>query len=177
MHKIETTTDTQLSHKEYTEILSLLNTSFDNIFLDRIFFKQTPHKRFFIRENNTIIAQVGVDYRAMNLNGQLIHVIGIIDLCVAKEHRKKGIGTQLLKTVEKQYKEKADFILLFADKHKVYLNNGYKLSNNTVKWLGIDGGKTIGIITENLADCLMYKSIKKGAVWTEGNLDMMGYLY
>jgi len=113
----------------------------------------------------------------MNLGRRLIGVVGIVDLCVADEYQGKGIGTQLLRTVEAQFAEKVDFILLFADEHKVYLNNGFKLADNKVTWLGIDEGKTIGILSENMGDCLMYKSIKKGAVWTEDDLDMMGYLY
>jgi len=141
MLKIETKTDAQLSEKEHTEILTLLNASFDNIFGERIFFKQIPHTRFLAKENDTVIGQVGIDYRAMNLDGRLIDVVGIVDLCVAVEYQRKGIGTQLLQTIENQFKEKADFILLFADEHKVYLNNGFKLSNNKVTWLGIDEGR------------------------------------
>jgi len=177
MFKIETKTDAQLSKKERTEILNLLNASFDNIFPNRIFFKQIPHKRILVKKNDTIVGQVGIDYRAMNLGGRLIDVVGIIDLCVAEEYQGKGIGSKLLQTVENQFKERADFILLFADEHKVYLNNGFKLANNKVTWLGIDGGKTIGILSKNMGDCLMYKSIKKGVEWTEDDLDMMGYLY
>ena len=177
MFKIQTKTDAQLSEKEYAEILALLNASFDNIFGERIFFKQIPHTRFLAKENDTVVGQVGIDYRAMNLGGRLIDVVGIVDLCVSSEYQGKGIGTQLLQTVENQFTEKADFILLFADEHKIYLNNGFQLANNKVTWLGIDEGKTIGILSENMGDCLMYKSIKKGAKWTEDDLDMMGYLY
>ena len=177
MLKIETKTDAQLSEKEYTEILALLNASFDNIFNNRIFFKQIPHKRILVKKNDIIVGQVGIDYRAMNSGGRLIDVVGIVDLCVAKKYRGNRMGTKLLQAVENQFTEKADFILLFADEHKVYLNNGFKLADNKVTWLGIDEGKTIGILTENMGDCLMYKSIKKGAEWTEEDLDMMGYLY
>jgi len=177
MLKIQTKTDAQLSQKEHTQILSLLNASFDNIFPNRIFFKQIPHERILVKENDTVVGQVGIDYRAMNLGGRLVDVVGIIDLCVADAHRGKGIGTQLLQSVDNQYKAKADFILLFADEHKVYLNNGFQLANNKVTWLGIDEGKTIGVISKNMGDCLMYKPIKQGATWTEDDLDMMGYLY
>ena len=177
MLKIQTKTDAQLSQKEHTQILSLLNASFDNIFPNRIFFKQIPHKRILVKENDTVVGQVGIDYRAMNLGGRLVDVVGIIDLCVASKYQGNRMGSKLLETVEAQFRGRADFILLFADEHKVYLNNGFQLSNNKVTWLGIDEGKTIGVISKNMGDCLMYKPIKQGATWTEDDLDMMGYLY
>ncbi len=177
MVQIEVKSDIDISDSEHEKILSLLNTCFDNIFGERIFFKQAPHLRFLAKENDQIIGQVGIDYRVMNLDGQLIKVIGIIDLCVEEIFRGKGIGSTLLRSVENYYSCKADFILLFADNHQVYFRNDFQLANNKVKWLGIDEGKIVGIIEKRMGDCLMYKPLKANAIWTEGDLDMMGYLY
>jgi len=95
MLKIETKTDVQISEKEYAEILTLLNASFDNIFDNRIFFKQIPHKRFLAKENDIVIGQVSIDYRITSLGEKLIGVVGIIDLCVVSEYQGKGIGTKM----------------------------------------------------------------------------------
>jgi len=177
MFKIESKHETELSKQEREELLTILNNSFDGVFGSQIFFKQIPHLRYFVKGNDKIIAHVGIDYRGMNLGGKIIFVVGIIDLCVVPNHRRKGWGSELIKHIENTYKEKADFLLLFADDHRVYLKNGFTLANNQVSWLGIDKGKTLGIISKNLDDCLMYKPLNKDALWSIDSLDMMGYLY
>ncbi|WP_342599859.1 GNAT family N-acetyltransferase [Psychrobacillus sp. FSL H8-0483] len=166
---------------ELTEnIQELLTESFQNMYPNnRIYFKQVPHFRFLaFNEEKHLLAQVGLDYRVMNLSGKLIKVLGIIDLCVSRESRTKGIASLLLSEIDKYcVKKDIDFLLLFADNKTLYLKNGYKSVKNKCKWLKIDDrNQTIlGIGYEEISE-LMIKKIGMNE-WTEGDLDFLGYLY
>ncbi len=166
---------------ELTEnIQELLTECFKDIYPNnRIYFKQVPHFRFLVfNEEKHLLAQVGLDYRVMNLNGKRIKVLGIIDLCVSREYRSKGIASLLLLEIDKYcVKKDIDFLLLFADNKTLYLNNGYKSVKNKCKWLKIDDrNQTIlGIGYEERSD-LMVKNISTNE-WIEGDLDFLGYLY
>ncbi|MCA1031193.1 GNAT family N-acetyltransferase [Bacillus timonensis] len=145
----------------------------------RIYFKQIPHFRFLVfDDNNQLVGQVGLDYRVMNLNGRPITVIGVIDLCVSKNNRFQGIGTLLLKKIEGFCAGKSiDFILLFADNKKLYTNAGFKSVNNECRWLKIDDESqtTYGIGDERIHE-LMIKEVGK-IKWEDGKVDLLGYLY
>lgn len=170
---------------EITENLSiriqkLLNEGFTDIYpKDRIYFKQIPHMRFLaFNDLNELIGHVGIDHRIMNLNGNPIRVIGIIDLCISQEHRSKGIGSKLLKEVELFFRDtKIDFILLFTENKRIYEKNGYKLVENKCKWLKIDihsqMSKGIG---DEVIEGMMIKEINSKN-WNDGTLDLLGYLY
>lgn len=119
------------------KLLDLLVESFPELYpKDRIYYKQMPHFRFLVFENDTLIGQLGLDYRVMNLNGNPIKVLGIIDICTKKDYRCKGIGSKLLEKVECFAKtRKVDFLLLFADEEAFYKRNGFMKVKNICKWV------------------------------------------
>lgn len=161
-------------------IQKLLIESFPNEYpTDRIYFKQLPHLRFLaFDENKDIVAQVGLDYRIMNLNSRAIKVLGIIDLCVLNSHRSRGIASLLLSEVNKFAKKRdVDFLLLFADNMGVYLKNGFIPVKNRCKWMRIDDENQTTIdIGSRIFEQLMIKEV--GNIrWMQGELDLLGYLY
>ncbi|PWW33472.1 MULTISPECIES: GNAT family N-acetyltransferase [Paenibacillus] len=171
--------DMDLNEESSTRLQQLLVASFSEVYpKDRLFFKQIPHCRILaFNPDNKLIGHVGLDYRMMNLNGKAIRVLGVIDLCVSTTYRSQGIGSFLLREVEKLSKGHIDFVLLFADNESLYSKNGFKTVNNTCKWLKIDHKTltTIGVGIEKI-DGLMVK--EAGTLpWSEGQLDFLGYLY
>ncbi|MDR0139473.1 GNAT family N-acetyltransferase [Metabacillus idriensis] len=146
---------------------------------ERIYYKQLPHFRYLVfNDENIPIAQVGLDYRVMNLNGKPVKVLGVIDLCVSKEYRSNGIGSLLLSEIEKFCENKLiDFLLLFADNKNLYLKNGYRSVKNECKWLKIDNENhsSLGLGIEVINE-LMIKEIRN-LKWHNGELDLLGYLY
>ncbi|PUB10469.1 GNAT family N-acetyltransferase [Paenisporosarcina sp. OV554] len=178
--KIKKVLECEIDNELTENIQELLTVSFQDIYPNnRIYFKQVPHFRFLaFNEEKHLLAQVGLDYRVMNLSGKLIKVLGIIDLCVSRESRTKGIASLLLSEIDKYcVKKDIDFLLLFADNKTLYLKNGYKSVKNKCKWLKIeDRNQTIlGIGYEEKSE-LMIKKIGMNE-WTEGDLDFLGYLY
>ncbi|HEY0262386.1 MAG TPA: GNAT family N-acetyltransferase [Chitinophagales bacterium] len=146
----------------------------------RTFFKQMPHYRLILYENKQVIGQLAIDYRSMNLNGELVNVMGIIDLAILPGFQGKGYGTLLMNEFEKIASNNAnniDFLFLVTDKSKFYKRLGYKATSLVVSWLKIHQTVNYGIGKEEVNDCtLMYKSIGNN-IWCDGELDMLGYWY
>ncbi len=161
----------------HSKILNLLIESFpDSYPNNRIYYKQMPQFRYLALDKNTLIGQVGLDYRVMNLNGLPIKVLGIIDICIKKEYRGKGIGSKLLQTIECfSLEHKLDFMLLFADEEIFYIKNGFMNVKNICKWTKIDEHITLGIGEAEVKELMIKKIGNKD--WENGYLDMLGYLY
>lgn len=145
---------------------------------DREYFKQIPHFRLIAMDEMRLIAQVGLDYRVMNLDGVPIKVLGIIDLCVAEAYRSQGIASLMLLEIEKFSENKdVDFLLLVADNSSLYLKNGFRSHNNNCKWMKIDEKQSIsfGMGHEMISEIMVKQLGNKE--WHDGELDLLGYLY
>ncbi|MCK1988158.1 GNAT family N-acetyltransferase [Lysinibacillus fusiformis] len=178
--KIETIYDYEINGSLRAKLQYLLTECFAEDYpKERIYFKQLPHFRFIATDDkNELVGQVGLDYRIMNLNGKPIRVLGIIDLCVSKNQRSQGIGSLLLSKIDEFCKGKSvDFLLLFADNKKLYVNAGFKSVHNECTWLKIDNKNqtTNGIGYEKINE-LMIKEIGN-IKWEDGKIDLLGYLY
>ena len=125
-----------LTQSETVQVNKLLKTSFPGIFENRIYMKQLPHFRFLVKNNDKIIAQTGVDYRVVRVGDKVFKVFGIIDLCVESSFRKRKVAEKLLNEVVNLVKKSnGDFIVLFADDHRLYKRLGYQLKKNKCTWL------------------------------------------
>ncbi|WP_456271928.1 GNAT family N-acetyltransferase [Bacillus sp. AK031] len=170
----------EIDLQKSAEIQRLLTECFPGIYPEnRIFFKQAPHFRLLVHdEKDVLVGQAGLDYRVMNLDGKLVRVLGIIDLCVKKEYRSQGIASQLLKYLDEfSVNKNIDFSLLFADDPSVYRRNGYVSAANECRWLKINDENLMSFaIGEEVIGELMVK--ETGSIkWNEGSLDLLGYLY
>lgn len=169
----------EIDKQKLVEIQSLLTECFPGIYPEnRIFFKQLPHFRLLVMDNDKLVGQAGLDYRVMNLNGELIRVLGVIDLCVKEEYRSQGIASQLLKYLDDfSQNNNIDFILLFADDPSVYKRNGFMSAHNECRWLKInDDSMTSLSMGQEVIGELMIK--ETGSLsWSDGSLDLLGYLY
>ncbi|WP_191559533.1 GNAT family N-acetyltransferase [Metabacillus idriensis] len=178
--KIKRVYDYEIDDALRKNIQELLLECFEDDYpKERIYFKQLPHFRYLIlNDENQLVAQVGLDYRVMNLNGNPVTVLGVIDLCVTKEYRSNGLGSLLLSEIEKFSQNKLiDFLLLFADNKNLYLKNGYRSVENKCKWFKIDNENqsTLGLGIEVISE-LMIKELGN-VKWHNGELDLLGYLY
>jgi GNAT superfamily N-acetyltransferase len=162
------------------EIQDLLTECFPGIYPEnRIFFKQVPHFRLLAHdEKGRLAGQAGLDYRVMNLDGKIVRVLGVIDLCVKKEYRSQGIASQLLKYLDGfSLNKNIDFILLFADDPAVYLRNGFVSAANECRWLKINDEslKSLAVGKEVIGELMVKET---GSIsWNHGSLDLLGYLY
>lgn len=175
--KLEKITEYELSETQAAEIQRLLATCFPEFLANRIYFKQRPQFRFLAWKEKQLVAQVGVEYRVICLGNQPRTIFGVIDLCVLPKFQKQGIGAKMLQELESLAKQNSiDAILLFADDQRLYEKQGFQSANNKCKWLGIDEHKTVGILEDSQADCMMVKTISNQP-WLEADVDLLGYLF
>ncbi|WP_214777794.1 GNAT family N-acetyltransferase [Exiguobacterium sp. s22] len=176
--RIEQHLEMTLSESMDKELTELLQHAFPSIYPNRRCFKQLPHLRLIAYEDERIIGQVGLDFRVMNMNGEPIHVLGIIDLCVREEVRGRGVGRALMEKVIALGEEYSiDFLLLFADRTDLYERIGFHTVSNACTWLKInDENQTTRGIGEASFEELMIRQVGDKR-WTDGTLDLLGYLY
>ncbi|MGE6490631.1 GNAT family N-acetyltransferase [Exiguobacterium sp. NPDC077395] len=176
--RIEQHLEMTLSESMDKELVELLQHAFPSIYPNRRYFKQLPHLRLIAYEDKQIIGQVGLDFRVMNMDGTPIHVLGIIDLCVREEVRGRGVGRALMEKVIALGEEyPIDFLLLFADRPELYERIGFRAVTNTCTWFQIDDeNQTTRGIGEARFEELMIRQVGDKR-WTDGKLDLLGYLY
>ena len=171
----------QISEKDSIAINNLVQKSFPEVdYKSRDYFKQTPHYRILAKENDTLIGQVGPDYRVMKLGNSPIKVLGLIDICIYSRHRENGIGEKLLQKADKlslEFSERIDFLFLVTNIPNYFEKYGFRRVEPTTTWLKIHQHKNYGVGTEKIDDThFMIKSIKDKK-WEGENLDLLGYMY
>ncbi len=175
--------DFQINPETATALHQLLDTCFPGFFdqSPRDYFKQLPHFRLLAYdENKTLVGQVGIDYRVMNLNGKPVRTFGIVDLCVSPTAQGKGIGKQLLNRVEqlaKQHTNRIDVIFLVTETPNYYERLGYQVTKIETTWLKIDAHQSLGIGKELIDDALFMVKAVGEKEWEDGKLDMLGYMF
>ncbi|MEM7105459.1 MAG: GNAT family N-acetyltransferase [Bacteroidota bacterium] len=158
------------------KIVALLQHSFE-AYPQRTYYKQVPDFRMLVEDGSNLLGHMAVEHRVINMGGVPIRIFGVIDLCVAESHKSRGIASTLLQNLEKMGNNyKVDFIVLFADDHRLYLNNGFELATNPCRWLMINDHQSLGVARRSLKDCFMIKQLGK-KTWKEGEVDMMGTVF
>ena len=161
------------------KIQELLRASF-SFYPERIYYKQVPDFRLLLWEDDSesnLLAHLAVEHRVISIDKEPVPIFGITDLCVAETKKSKGLASRLLdesKDIAK--KHKIDFLVLFADDHRLYIREGYELIPNMCKWMMINEHQTLGIVRRSLADCLMVKRVGRKK-WKTGEIDMMGTVF
>lgn len=175
--QLEQKTDHELSRQDRQELRHLLQLAFTGYFLDRLYHKQIPNFRILAKSEGHIIGHAGIEYRVVHSRKYgALEIFGITDLCVAKDYRNKGIGTRLLKHIEKGAKN-IDAIILFADEQKLYANSGYFRANVTCKFLAIEEHESLSVLERNMIDCFMIKCLKESMDMNGDHIDMLGHVF
>lgn len=175
--RIEVIREYEISQATHKLANQLLVESFPEYPLGRSYYKLLPQFRYFVWDNEQLIAQMSIEHRVITNSGVPTKIFGVIDLCVAASHRRQGIATELLQQIEQLGKASGiKFLILFADDDRLYLRHGYQRVENVCRWLKVDEHKTLGIGEASLADCLMVKPLATQQ-WKKGTVDLLGYLF
>ena len=181
MIRIELIHEFAIENSIKIQIAELLKRCFpDENFYGRTYFKQHPHSRLLLIKENQLIGQLGLDYRVMRLNGEAVHVLGIIDLAVFPEYQRQGYASKLihhLTVLSLNWSHNLDFLLLYAENVAFYEKFGFSPFPQHVEWLAIDEHVNYGLMKEYIHQGLMYKPISRGSFPENSKLDLLGYFY
>lgn len=160
------------------EIGRLLDLCFPDTFEGRTYYKQLPHFRLLLWKAGELVGQLGVDSRVINIEGNVLGIFGIIDLCVHPREQGVGIASSLLSKVEEIGRlYHRDHLVLMADRHDLYIRSGFnRVEPALTKWLAIDDRKSVSVIQRDMAGCFLIKPLSTQP-WPSGEIDMLGYLF
>jgi GNAT superfamily N-acetyltransferase len=143
----------------------------------RSYFKVPPHFRYLAMTSGEVVAQMGVELRVIRVGSNVVRTFGVVDLCVRKSERSRGLAGKLLAEVTELARACGmDFVLLFADDDRLYTRNGWARAGNPCSWLKIHDHTTLGLATAENTNSLMVKAIGQKA-WPEGEVDLLGHLF
>ena len=176
--EIATTSEYAISNEMLSQLRILLDESFPETLEGRTYFKQLPHVRLLAMDGGSLIGQVGIDGRVVNVGGAVVSIFGLIDLAVHPARRGQGVGTLLLAEAERIARaSKREFLVLMADRYDLYLKEGYsRVQPALTKWLAIEDRNSIALISKDLSHCFMAKPLTE-RTWPKGMIDMLGYLF
>ncbi len=168
--EIEMNTDTKHSIQE------LRNSCFPEHQVARSYYKQLPHYRVLEYRDGSLVGYMGLDYRVIEVGGDVYSIIGVIDFCVSPQHQRKGIGSNMLDSLSSYVIAKdVDFIMLVAEKSGFYTRHGFQQVTAYSSWLRLHEHKNYGIAFEQIDD-LFVKPVKNKK-WPAGHVDWLGYMF
>lgn len=169
--------DIDISPEQEKRIVALLQEAFASYdYPLRSYYKQRPHLRYIYEQDDQVIGYVGLDYRAMVIDGNVHQVLGLIDVAVKTDFREQGIATYMLEAITGYAKTRnVSCLLLFADNPALYLKSGFKSCDAEVTLFMIDEHQSLGIKTDRYPEVMIKWLI---ADQTAGHqIDLLGYLY
>ena len=170
------TIEFDISAKVHQQITELQHASFNTQIL-RSYFKQLPHFRYLVFNEDLLVGHMGVDHRMISVEDSVFSIFGVIDLCVRQNYQQQGIASKLLTLLTQLAREKAiDFLFLVARDRRIYLKNGFQAFNQECQWLGIEDHHNCGILTETIEEGFMIKSTGNKS-WHGGTIDLLGYMF
>jgi GNAT superfamily N-acetyltransferase len=144
---------------------------------DRSYYKQLPHHRLLTFHHEELIANIALDYRVITISEKPFKIFGLIDVCVSPSYQGQGIASSLLEQITQMGKQHSvDFLIAFATDSRIYQKNGFYLVNNYFQWLRIDEHKNYGVGIERIDSEVWVKPLRDHA-WTDGPVDLLGYLF
>jgi predicted acetyltransferase len=162
----------------HNQITKLRNICFPESKKDRSYYKQLPHFRYLVYNDDQLIGQMGVDHRVISVGDSVFKIFGVIDLCVMPKYQRQGIATQLLNLVTKLAEKKSiDFLLLVADDDRLYSKHGFKYVSNYCSFLRIHEHQNYGVALEKIENDFMVKQIGTESWKHEGLMDLLGYRF
>jgi predicted N-acetyltransferase YhbS len=134
--------------------------------------------RLLAMDGRTVVGQVGIDGRVINVGGQVVSVFGLIDLAVHPSRRGNRIGSRILAEAERIARAyERDFLVLMADRHDLYLREGYRrVQPALTRWLAIEDRQSVKLMDRDLSECFMIKPLTE-KMWPAGVIDLLGYLF
>ena len=147
--QIKRVEELRLNQEQEQDIAELLAASFSVDFEGRSFFQNRHHVRFLVYNKVELVGHLALSYRAIHLGERRLNIVGIGEVVVAPNSRRKGIGLALVNAaIEEGKMAKADFAALFGVE-EIYAAAGFSLAANRIKLIEMEGARSNQIVEEN----------------------------
>lgn len=161
---------------EEAQIAAILKQSFDGMHEGRTYCEQIPQQRLLGYCGDRLVGHLGLDYRMIRIGEAILSIVGIIDLCVVPDLRRRGLAQRLIAAAEKRSAAQ-EFSVLVAKDTRLYERAGYRLLNKAdVTWLVIDQLRCHSVRNRDLSDIFMQKPLSTRQ-WPKGPIDVLGFLF
>ncbi len=174
---IEQVAEIDISSNTHLHIHQLLSSCFSGYPKNRSYFKQLPHFRLLVKNEDKLIGHVAIDHRLVSIDTDVFRIFGLADLCVNEAFQSKNIATRMLNHLDDLAKKSGiDYILLFTNQQSFYEKNGFSSVDNVCRWVFINDDRTLGVSQRKLGKTIMIKSYSDKK-WSNGLLDLMGHIF
>jgi predicted acetyltransferase len=173
-YEIKYLKDSEVDKATNDKLISILTECFPEqpIFEKQRFFKDMPDFRWFIEENEEVIAHVALHIKSIIVGKNEIHVGGIAEVCVRSMYRKKGLAKKIMNVVhEWLIQHKYKYAMLFGYEN-IYSSSGYFSIENDIRFIDY---KTRQIRIENNIDGMV--KLLSSEPWPEGLVDLRGFTF
>lgn len=173
---IERVEELRLSQEQETQIAQLLKATYSVDFQDRSFFQNRHHCRFMAYQSGEVVGHLAVAYRAIQMGGRTVNIIGIGEVAVAKKARKQGVATELVQcALDEGRLARADFATLFGTE-ALYAKAGFAKATNVITLSEMEGART-GAIVHETDHHFMIKPLSNMAWDFEAPVDLAGFAF
>ena len=175
--KIKKFIEFEISPDLHKQITKLKNKCFPDSQKPYSYYKQLPHFRFLVFKDEKLIGHMGIDHRVILVWDSPKYIFGIIDLCIDINYRSKNIASTLLEKITiLGERNNIDYLLLFANNHRLYNKNNFKPISTYCSWLKINNHKNYGVAFEEIKNEIMIKELGQNK-WENKPIDFLGYLF
>lgn len=168
----------ELSEPERTQIAELLDVCFPETFEGRTYYKQLASLRVLALHEQRLVGHLALDHRVIRVGSDVVPILGIVDLAVDPNERRKGVGAELLHRAEVIAQQAGcAFLVAMADRHDLYLRCEYRrLAAAETRFLAIDERRSHSLISRPLDDIFLVKALNDTR-WPSGEIDLLGHLF
>ena len=175
--KIKQQEEYSISPKQAANINELLQVCFPGYPSNRNYYRSLPTFRLLGWDKKQLIGHLAIVFRIIKIGNTTARIFGISDVCVHPDHRSLKIATLLLEDLEQLCLDyNIDFLILIAQNHSLYKKMGFRLVNNTCRWLLTNDHQSLGIMHGKLDKSLMVK-VMGDLKWNKGLLDLSGGIF
>ncbi|MBC8180910.1 GNAT family N-acetyltransferase [candidate division KSB1 bacterium] len=174
MNNIKYIQDSKVDETLNKKLIALLSICFlkDPVFQYRRYCKEMPQHRWYIEENNIIVAHLALHEKKINTENGEFPIGGVAEVCVHPDYRGKGsVKKMLVKTHNWLKENKFPFSMLFGEK-EIYSSSGYSPVKNEIKYFDDKTEKWIIEINRHAM-----KNVLGSILWSEDLININGPMF
>ncbi|MCH2161787.1 MAG: GNAT family N-acetyltransferase [Phycisphaerales bacterium] len=140
----------------------------DEVFHERRHFTEEPRHRWLVRQDDELVAHVAVHDKTVQSESGSIHLLGIAEVCVAPECRRRGLVGRMLQRVHAWGLDREFDVAFLFGKVQYYGSSGYRAVPNPLRVTNPNGE-----VIEKVFPNAMVRPLASKA-WPDGLIDLCG---